>query len=368
MARPVYIFVCAVLILFVSDCFISCNTKSGRQHEVQDEDSSMLSLGRYLFFDRRLSVNNTRSCGTCHNPQFAFTDGYKRSLGVYADLHQRNTEPLFNLRYLKYLTAADSTLHSTLQQMNNPLFNDHPAEMGVKGNEEKILQKIASDNMYQQLFASVQKEISWINIKQAISSFISSIHSGNAPYDHFLKGDSAALTASQKRGMQLFFSAELKCGSCHGGFNFSAPLIKNEKGDTVYYFNTGLYNTDGKGGYPVYDEGLYQLTKNRVDMGKFRVPSLRNLVFTAPYFHDGSAATLTDVINAYASGGRKTEQGIYKGDGNANPYKDPLIQGFSISETDKINLISFLQSLSDSGFIISPAYQNPFTSDETKKK
>jgi cytochrome c peroxidase len=252
--------------------------------------------------------------------------------------------------------------------MNNPLFNDHPAEMGVKGNEAKILQKIATDKMYSRLFVNVGKETSWINIKEAISAFISSIYSGNAAYDHFLKGDSAALTAAQKRGLQLFFSAELKCASCHGGFNFSTPSVTNEKGDTVYYFNTGLYNVDGKGAYPAYDEGLYQFTKNKADMGKFRVPSLRNLVFTAPYFHDGSAASLTEVIDSYAGGGRKIEQGIYKGDGSKSPYKHSLIKGFAISETDKINLISFLQSLSDTAFTHNPAYQNPFTGDETKKK
>lgn len=368
MARSIFILAAAALLLFVSDSFLSCNTKSKEQTKILNADSSLVNLGRHLFFDRRLSVNNTRSCGTCHNPQFAFTDGYKRSLGVYADLHQRNTEPLFNLSYLKYLTAADSTLHTPLQQMNNPLFNDHPVEMGVKGNEEKILEKIATDKMYQQLFAKLEQEISWINIKQAISSFINSIYSGNAAYDHFLKGDSAALSASQKKGLQLFFSAELKCASCHGGFNFSSPSVINEKGDTLYYFNTGLYNIDGKGAYPAYDQGLYQLTKNKADMGKFRVPSLRNLVFTAPYFHDGSAATLTEVIENYAAGGRKIQQGIHTGDGTKNPYKHAFIGGFSISAADKINLISFLQSLSDTGFISNPVYQNPFTGDETKKK
>ncbi len=331
-------------------------------------DSVKIELGRYLFFDRRLSVNNTRSCATCHNPQFAFTDGYRRSLGVFADLHQRNTQPLFNLAYLKYFTAADSTLHSPLQQMENPLLNDHPAEMGVKGNEEKILQKIKADENYRHFFSSVKTEISWAGIKKFISLFINSISSTNSPYDKFKQGDSTALTASQKRGMQLFFSAELKCATCHGGFNFSTPSITDEKADTVYYFNTGLYNTDGKGAYPAYDEGLYQFTKNKTDMGKFRVPSLRNLAFTAPYFHDGSAASLTEVINSYAGGGRKINEGIYKGDGSKNLYKHPLISGFSISEADKKNLISFLQSLSDTSFIINPAYQNPFTGDETKKK
>jgi cytochrome c peroxidase len=354
-------------VLLFGQMINSCTNKS-KTETAAAIDSTKIELGRFLFFDRRLSVNNTRSCATCHNPQFAFTDGYKRSLGVYADLHQRNTQPLFNLEYLKYFTAADSTLHSPLQQMDNPLFSDHPAEMGVKGNEGKILQKIATDKMYQQLFESVGKEISWINIKQAISSFISSIYSGNSPYDKFIKGDSAALTSSQKRGLKLFFSAELKCASCHGGFNFSTPSVTNEKGDTTFYFNTGLYNIDGKGAYPAYDEGLCQLTKNKTDMGKFRVPSLRNLAFTAPYFHDGSAASLTEVIDSYACGGRKISDGIYKGDGSKNPFKHPFVSGFAISEADKINLISFLQSLSDSSFINNPFYQNPFTGDETKKK
>jgi len=357
--------VCTVLLL--GQMIYSCTNKSKTETAVS-VDSVKIELGRYLFFDRRLSVNNTRSCATCHNPQFAFTDGYKRSLGVYADLHQRNTQPLFNLAYLKYFTAADSTLHSPLQQMDNPLFSDHPAEMGVKGNEEKILQKIKEDENYKQLFAEVKTEIAWINIKKFISLFINSLGSDNSPYDKFVKGDSTALSASEKRGLQLFFSAELKCVSCHGGYNFSTPSVINEKGDTAFYFNTGLYNVDGKGAYPAYDEGLYQLTKNKADIGKFRVPSLRNLAFTAPYFHDGSAASLTEVIDSYASGGRKTENGIYKGDGAKNPFKHPLINGFSISEADKINLISFLQSLSDTVFINNPAYQNPFTGDETKKK
>lgn len=103
-------------------------------------------------------------------------------------------------------------------------------------------------------------------------------------------------------------------------------------------------------------------------MGRFRVPSLRNLAFTAPYFHDGSAASLSEVVDSYAGGGRKIQQGIYKGDGRTNQYKHAFINGFHITETDKINLISFLQSLSDSSFINNPAYQNPFTGDETKKK
>jgi cytochrome c peroxidase len=331
-------------------------------------NESNIKLGRYLFYDRRLSVNNTRSCGTCHNPQFAFTDGYKRSLGVFADLHQRNTQPLFNLQYLKYFTAADSTLHSPLQQMDNPLFNTHPAEMGIKGNEEIILKRIKDDAGYNKLFKDADVNISWINIKVAISAFVLHLHSFDSPYDKFKNGDSAALTTAAKKGIQLFFSPKLNCSSCHGGFNFSSPSVINNKGDTLFYFNTGLYNIDGKGAYPAYDQGLYQLTKNTADLGAFRVPGLRNLAFTAPYFHDGSAGSLIDVIDIYAAGGSNIKQGIYSGNGKLNPNKHPFISGFSITPADKINLINFLLSLSDSSFINNPQYQNPFTEDETKKK
>lgn len=363
MAKKNIVVVCIVVFLFgISKLISSCKTNN------QSTNQPTTNLGRYLFFDRRLSINNTRSCGTCHNPQFAFTDGYKRSLGAFADLHQRNTQPLFNLSYLKYFTAADSTLHSPLQQMNNPLFNTHPIEMGVKGNEDAILKRIQEDKEYQKLFSETGKDITWQNIKSAISGFILSFQSNNSNYDKYLKGDSNALNKSEKRGMQLFFSSELKCASCHGGFNFSTPNITNEKGDAVFYFNTGLYNIDAKGAYPDYDQGLFQLTKNKTDMGKFRVPTLRNLAYTAPYLHDGGAASLMDVINIYADGGRTIHEGANKGDGKLNLYKDTLINGFLISEADKIHLNNFLLALSDSSFIQNKNYQNPFTEDETKKK
>ncbi len=356
------------LILFVvlfifSVFFFSCLFKKEENKSVIE-----IELGKHLFFDRRLSYNQTKSCSSCHDPKFAFTDGYKRSLGIYADLHQRNAQPLFNLSYLKYFTAADSSLHTILQQMNNPLFNIHPAEMGVKGNEEEILTRFKKDEYYKSEFKKLEKEISFQNIKELISAFVSTVESVNSNYDIFLKGDTNALNAYEKKGMQLFNSTQLNCSSCHGGFNFSTPALTNEKGDTLFYFNTGLYNINNQNLYPAYDQGLNHLTQNKKDMGKFRVPTLRNLAFTAPYLHDGSAATLDEVIVNYANGGRKILQGEYKGNGTKNMYKHPLIKGFEITDTDKKNLIAFLLSLSDSNFIKNPQYQNPFTEDETKKK
>ena len=349
-------------IIIITKSFSSCSIKS----EANDKLKNQIELGRHLFFDRRLSVNNTRSCGTCHNPQFAFTDGYKRSLGAFADLHQRNTQPIFNLSLLKFLTAADSSIRTPLQQMENPLFNTHTIEMGAAGHKAEILARINKDKKYKDLFANAGYQSDWEHIEKAISQFEESITSFNSAYDKYLQGDRNALTASEKNGKQLFFSANLKCATCHGGQNFSTPSIVEPNGDTAFYFNIGLYNVDGKGAFPAYDQGLNEHTKSKKDIGKFRVPTLRNLAFTAPYFHDGSAASLLEVIDHYASGGRNIADGIYKGNGNTNPNKHTFISGFSISPKEKIDLIEFLLSLSDSNFIKNPTYQNPFGADETK--
>lgn len=342
----------------------TCNSNTNTKIEETNNLQHTIITGRYLFFDRRLSVNNTRSCGTCHNPTYAFTDGYKRSLGIYADLHKRNTQPLFNLSYLKYLTAADSSLHTLAQQINNPLFNEHPAEMGVKNNEEIILKKIISDSLYLVMFKEEGKEISWYNIKYDICSFVESINSFNAPYDSYMAGNKNALTTSEIEGMNLFFSPQLKCFTCHGEKNFSTPIQFEDKQE--YFFNTGMYNLEGRNNYPVYDMGLYDLTKQPKDIGKFRVPTLRNLAFTGPYLHDGSEASLLNILRFYQRGGRLINEGINKGDGKNNIHKSSRINGYSITEKQQMYLLQFLYSLSDSSFITNKNYQNPFIDDETK--
>jgi cytochrome c peroxidase len=324
-----------------------------------DIDKRRIELGRYLFYDRRLSINQARACATCHNPQFAFTDGYKRSLGAYADLHKRNSQTLFNLTYLKYFTAADSTIHAATQQINNPLYNTHPIEMGVNGHEFEILNRIKADTTYQYLFKQARFAIEWPSIKQAIGKFELSLNSFNSPYDKYKAGNINALTNIEKQGMELFFSNKLNCFACHGGKNFSDPSVTNTQGITLHYFNIGLYNIDTLGGYPTYDMGLYELTHKIKDIGMFRVPTLRNLTFTSPYFHDGSAASLSEVIDHYS-------KGEYKGNGRLNANKHPLIKGFSITELEKKSLISFLLCLSDSSIFNNKAILSPFNNDETR--
>lgn len=321
-------------------------------------------LGRYLFYDRRLSINNTKACASCHAQEFSFTDSYHRSAGAFGDLLPRNSRPLVNIVFNKYLTGADSTIHFPEQQISNPLMNEHPVEMGMKGNEAVILQRLATDPMYWQqfkaAFPSDTDPFTIQNLQWAISSFVKSIFSFDTPYDHYrAKNDSNALTAAARKGMQLFFSDSLQCHSCHGGINFSTPFWQDEQGRTTFYFNTGIYAaTDSQNR----DEGLAELTGRKEDAGKFLVPTLRNLAFTGPYLHDGSMATLEEIILAYEKRPVKTEEGI------KNPGKHSLIKRFRLNSQERKELIAFLLSLSDSTICRNPSYANPFSDDETKRQ
>ena len=335
-------------------------------------DAGKAGLGRYFFYDRRMSVNQSKSCASCHSPGFSFTDSYRRSIGALGDNVQHNAPALINIVFNKYLTAADSTLHFPEQQINNPMFHSQPAELGWKGNEHTIINRLRKDSVYSRqlplLFPEDRDPFTIKNIQACISSFVKTIISFNAPYDKYTYNkDTTALSASQINGMKLFFSDKLHCGSCHGGINFTSPALVDNRGNKAYYYNTGLYNTDGKGAYPANDRGLFEFTKQAPDMGKYLVPTLRNLAFTAPYFHDGTAASLEDVITIYENGGRNIITALNRGDGRKNPYKNPLIQGFIITEQEKKDLIGFLLSLSDTSVCDNKLYSNPFTQDETRQ-
>lgn len=352
-------------LIFCSCFFIQCKQPAPAENAQQQ----LVNTGRHLFYDRRLSVNNTRACGSCHAQEFSFTDSYVRSIGALGDLHQRNARPLINLTLNKYFTSADSSITTLEQQINNPMFNTHPVEMGIKENETAILQKIKADTLYRRLFAAAfpgqTNAVTIENIKKALVAFEQNITALNAPYDKFIAGNKTALTAQQQQGMALFFSDSLQCGSCHGGKNFSEPVVKETNGRIAYYHNTGLYSFGNN--YPPADQGLFEKTGNENDKGKFRVPTLRNLQFTAPYYHDGTGLSLEDVVKAYERGGRLLTEKNYSSDGKTNARKSPLIRGFAITLQQRQALISFLYALTDSTVLTNPAYANPFTNDETKR-
>ncbi len=323
-----------------------------------------VELGRHLFYDTRLSINNTTSCASCHVQALAFTDGKPRSVGATGELHPRGAMSLVNTAYASRLTWANSLLDHLEDQALTPMFGDNPVEMGMAGKEEQIEQLLHSDSLYADMlpkaFPADDDPYSVLNIIRSIASFVRTIVSFESPYDQFLRGDDQAIDDSAKRGMELFFSERLECFHCHGGFNFTdSTTHANANVDRVGYHNTGLYNTDFNGAYPPDNTGLFDMTGYRRDMGRFKAPTLRNIAVTAPYMHDGSVATLDEVISNYARGGRLLESGPHAGDGRRSPFKSEFIRGFELTDAERVDLLAFLESLTDPAVLSDPAFSNP---------
>ncbi len=327
--------------------------------------AAKVELGRHLFYEKRLSVTGAYTCASCHEPKRAFSDGKLVGVGATGELHPRNSMSLANIAYNSVLTWANPGMTRLETQALVPLFGEHPIEMGMAGQEDKILAVLAEDKTYRQLFAAAfqgnDKAITISNLTKALACFERSLISFNSPYDRYrFGGDKTAISASAKRGERLFHSERLECFHCHGGLNFS-DSIKHERSafTEIAFHNTGLYNIDGKGKYPPDNQGIYEFTERASDMGRFKAPTLRNIALTAPYMHDGSIATLEAALEHYRVGGRTLQTGAYAGVGRLNPYKSHFISGFEISKQEKQDLLAFLQSLTDQSFVTNPAFGHP---------
>ncbi|MEY4903508.1 MAG: hypothetical protein RLZZ292_1323 [Bacteroidota bacterium] len=268
-------------ILFV---FLACSSLKPKQEAAIKAHTALIELGHALFFDTRLSANNTKACASCHAPQFAFTDGYRKSTGIYADETQRNAPTLFNTQHLSSLTWANSLITSYEQQMQKPLFSQDPPEMGVHPMDIAVLARFQQDPFYQQLLkkAFPQKKIETLDFEliiRAIGAYERQLVSYGSRYDLFLKDSLAApLTLIEKNGKQLF-SKILHCETCH-----KIETGKEKNVQTVDYQVSNFFSEN--------DLGLYEATRKEEDKGKFRVPTLRNCALTAPYWHDGSIEKL----------------------------------------------------------------------------
>jgi cytochrome c peroxidase len=327
-----------------------------------------VELGRHLFYDVRLSGNGTQSCASCHIQALAFSDGRALPVGSTGDVHPRNAMSLTNSAYSATLTWANPNLTLLERQIPIPMFGEHPVELGITGNEEAVMARLRAESRYQQMFVAAFPDqvdpFTFSNVSLALSSFTRTLISGNAPYDQYLRGDRTAMSESAQRGMELFLSEGLECHHCHTGFNLTLSTVTaNTTFDERPFFNTGLYNIGGTGAYPAGNTGLHEVTNVATDMGRFRPPTLRNIALTAPYMHDGSLATLPDVIQFYMDGGRIIESGEYSGDGRANPYKSGLVPGFTLTDQEIDDLIAYLQSLTDEEFITDPRFSDPFVTN-----
>ncbi|MEO0601023.1 MAG: MbnH family di-heme enzyme [Myxococcota bacterium] len=323
-------------------------------------------LGRYLFYDPQLSGNGEQSCSSCHLQERAFTDGKVTPVGSTGDEVVRNSPTLVNVAYNSTLNWANPILTELENQILVPMFGEDPVELGIGGNEAAVIDRFASDPDYvarfEAAFPDEEDPVQFDRMVDALATFSRTMISGNSPFDRFTyQGELDALTDSQRRGLVIFFSEELECHHCHGGFNFTeATTHAGSVFEAELFHNTGLYDIDGEGGYPANNTGLFEFTADPQDMGRFRAPTLRNIAVTAPYMHDGSMETLEEVIRHYEAGGRMIEEGPYAGDGRANPNKSGLVAGFTLTDDNRADLLAFLESLTDDVFLTDPALANPF--------
>ena len=276
-------------------------------------------LGKRLFYDPILSKDSTVSCGSCHEQKLGFTDGLAVSEGIEKRKGTRNASPLFNLAYSPHFLREGGV--PTLEMQILVPIGEH---VEMDENIVKVAKKLNRDSTYIKAALQCYGRIpDPYVITRAIANFERTLLSGNSPYDKYtFQNDDKALTKSELRGKNLFFSERLACGKCHEGFNF-----------TNYTFaNNGLYE--------VYtDAGRFRLTEEENDHALFKIPTLRNIAVTAPYMHDGSLKTLSEVIEHYNSGGKN------------HKHKSLLVKPLQMTVQEKQDLEAFLKSLTDREFL-----------------
>jgi len=222
------------------------------------------------------------------------------------------------------------------------MYNEHPVEMGLKGHETEVLDRFIADADYvlrfRAAFPGEPSPVTFSNIVKAIASFERIIVSADSPFDRYLyKDDHSGMSPAAKRGVALFFSDRLKCSECHGSVNMSGPTLF-----------TGAMPSDPAAFF--HDTGV------AAEPAQFRAPTLRNIAVTAPYMHDGSIATLKDVIAHYAAGGRHKRA------------KSDKVRGFAISPAEIDDLVAFLESLTDQRFLTNPALSNPLSNPDLRRE
>jgi cytochrome c peroxidase len=275
-----------------------------------------VELGRHLFFDPALSASNAKSCATCHHPDLGFSNGAAVS-PPRPGAPARNVPALWNVAYNRHL-LWDGRSESLEAQAVAPL--TLPNEMASTPQEiEARLRAIpAYVDRFDAAYGGDEQAVTFDNVTRALAAFQRTLLANNSPFDRFVAGDSGALTAQEQRGLALFFSPDMACAECH-----QPPTFAHE--------------TFRVAGVPSEDPGRAGVSPTGV-RGAFKVPTLRNVALSAPYMHNGSLATLEEVVQFYADGA---------GRANGFPSVDPLLKGFDLSEQDKADLVAFLNALTD---------------------
>ena len=281
-----------------------------------------VELGKLLFFDKRLSVNNTVSCATCHMAELAYTDGQPVSTGVFRRQGGRSAPTAINRLY-STMQFWDGRKASLEAQSVMPII-DH-LEMGMPSHDA-VAEKLGKIGGYRTLFKGVfGTDVTIDGVGKAVAAFQRTLLSGNSAVDQFDRGvDDNALSLSAQQGMEIFRDkTKGRCTSCHSGFNFTDEQFHN----TGIDWDTGTV-----------DLGRYRVTNAKKDIGAFKTPTLREVANTAPYMHDGRFGSLREVVEFYSGGGIK------------NPFQDSDILVLNLTEQEKEDLVAFLRGLSGEGW------------------
>ena len=308
--------------IFLFPFLIQCTDKNATvEYQFEPLDSiafntALIDLGEKLFFDPRLSLNNTVSCATCHLPRLAFADGKKTSIGIHQRVGKRNAPSLWNVKNQKEM-MWDGGVKSLEHQAIVPLQDSN--EMG--GTVMELFPKLTEIPLYDSISKILyDREFDPYVLTRALSAYQRNIYQEDSEFDDWKKKgiikDSALV-----RGYQIF-DKKLNCTQCHSGSTFTNNSMQNNGLYTVYK-----------------DLGRYMVTADSLDIGKFKVPSLRNVAITGPYMHDGTFESLYDVIMHYEAGGKP------------HPNKSSHIKPFVLTDKERNDLLYFLNSLTDKRFV-----------------
>jgi cytochrome c peroxidase len=339
--RLVFLAVTAVIFSINSCTDDSCDvTPSPVNLEIDESQNPVQSLGRVLFYDPHLSVNNSVSCGSCHMQSMAFSDNSAFSSGFQNILTGRNAPPIQNISPFNTELFWDGREMFLQSMVLKPILNH--VEMGMS-DMEAVLDRIRSVPYYGDLFKKAygSPEVTSEGVASALANFTSSITSFQTRVDRYFDGDESALTAQEVHGKNLFFD-KYNCNSCHHSEVFNPYQIGGG------FVNIGLDATTT-------DKGRGGFTHNLADDGKFKIPNLRNVALTAPYMHDGRFATLDAVLEHYSHGIAN------------HPNLDPRLKelngqakNMNISAEEKTAIIAFLNALTDFTMITNRDFSNPF--------
>lgn len=364
------------LLLFSSPSGYNWNLPPGFPTPVVPSENPMseakVTLGRFLFYDRSLSRDQSMSCSSCHIQAFAFADAKDFPSGITGEFHPRNSQHLSNVAYHTRLTWSNPLMTNLEIQARAPMFGSSPIELGLQNND--FLNRLNGNPIYPPMFQQAfgNGSATEQNVRFALASFQRTMISGNSKFDQYrFRNNKSALNAAEIRGMNLFNSEDGECFHCHGGFNFTDTAFHGNSASQEFFYHSNGIHTDTYYA-PLADnkKGLFDVSGIASDVGKFRAPSLRNIGVTYPYMHDGSFMCDNANNPNITAGKTKKDCAIdalkkvinhYRTGGQAHSAKDTnLIKILPISDSQRDDMVNFLLALTDDEFLSNPKFASPF--------